>query len=130
MVQQMEEGEVREDTAAKWLKVASTDKLLAELALRERGRKTFALVRNKDGKFHAGHRRFTGIGKMYTPGLYHALKWFKNGSVMDYDNGTASLGNENRDMSEYTVIEYRAVEVGRIPADKWMEEHGSQAKRR
>jgi len=127
----MEGSEVRQDTAAE-LSAASTNKLLAELALRHGGRKCYALVRNRDGKFHAGSTNmfnFTGVGKLYLAGLYNALDWFRMGrATHNYEDGTSEIGNSTRDMSEYTVVEYSAVEVKRTPADEWIKTHGTQAR--
>ncbi len=84
-------------------------------------RRAYALVRNKDGKFHAGGTagKFTTVGKLYTAGLLNALYWFRMGYSRFTDLGT-ELGNTPRNMSEYTIVEYKCIEVGRIPADKWM----------
>ncbi len=93
------------------------------------GRKCHALVRNKDGKFHTGSTQahnFTSIGKLYTAGLRNALDWFAKGRVKYSEDYGYEPGNQLRDMSEYTIVEYLCTEVNRTPADKWMREHGSQ----
>ncbi len=91
-------------------------------------RKCHALIRNKDGKFHTGGTRvrFTSKGKMFTAGLTQALQWFSKGRVSYSENYGYEPGNQSRDMSEYTVVEYLCIVVNRTPADQWMREHGSQ----
>ncbi len=123
MVQSVEGSRVREDTSPE------LNKEIERIFLRHKGRKCYALVRNTDGKYYvgtAGRPRFTSNGKMYTRGLRQALDWLKNGSRWTSD-GVVESGSRNLDMSEYTVIEYAAVEVERTPADEWMKPHGSKA---
>lgn len=90
-------------------------------------RKCHALVRNENGKFHIGGTsgRFTNKGKMYTAGITQALQWFSKGRVRYNEDYGYEPGNQPRNMSEYTVVEYSCIEVNRTPADTWMREHGS-----
>ncbi len=124
MVQQVEGSVVREDR----LTELSTPRLLGELALRAQGRRCWAIVRNEDGKFYTGHMKtggFSGKGKLYTAGLYQALTWYKSGSYW-LDN-VVQPGGRNLDLSDYTIVEYSAIEAERVPADKWLEAHGKKA---
>ncbi len=125
MVQQVEGSRVQQDNAAE------LNRDIERLVLRHRGRKCYALMRVRDGKFHAGstnEHSFTSIGKLYTAGLRNALEWFRRGSAFaphERSYAGSVQGNEQRDMTGYVVIEYSAVEVQRTPAERWMAQHGT-----
>lgn len=128
MVQQVEGSGVRQDNAAE------LNRDIERLVLRHRGRKCYALMRVRDGKFHAGstnEHNFTSVGKLYTAGLRNALEWFRSGAAfVPYGSSYAESvqGKEHRDMTGYVVIEYSAVEVQRTPAERWMTQHSAQTK--